>query len=134
MAKAMDFTKVEFIRKPVSWSRRVGCTLGFILWVFVMLLPCTFCALLTQGQIVVPTGSLPGQELRIWLIMDADQRGFGVSSASKRSQTFIDLSCVDTSVGFFLWEGKGESNQYCECYRQDEVSASWVPVTSSECM
>src|SRR5690606_22251398 len=86
--------------------RRVGCATGVILWVLVLLIPCIFITLAVRYEITVDTGSAPEQRLRLWLIMEAEQRGVGFSSTSVQESEA--QTCVQTDVQFFLWQGQAE--------------------------
>lgn len=108
--------------------RRVGCAIGVILWVLVLLIPCIFITLAVRYEITVDTGSAPEQRLRLWLIMEAEQRGVGFSSTSVQESE--GQTCVQTDVQFFLWQGQAEPVSFCNCYErsaEDWVSTSAQP-------
>ncbi len=95
--------------------RRTGCALGVLVWAVLMLIPFLLFALAVRGEISVDTGSAPEQRLRVWLIMEAAQRGIGVSTAAAYETG--DTVCVQTDVRFLLWQGTAEAPQtFCECY------------------
>lgn len=110
--------------------RRVGCWIVIVIWFLILLLPCALIMLAVQQEIVITTGSAPGQQLRLWLISEAEQRGFGLSTASVIPKDNNDL-CVQTDVRFFLWAGKGESSSYCDCYQRANQSAAWTSVSTA---
>jgi hypothetical protein len=95
-----------------------------VLWFLVLMIPC-FCAVLAINQeFVIPTGSLPDQHVRIWLIMEAQSRGIGISSGSVASQEDLRV-CVTTSNSFVMWAGRGEAVSFCECFERDAQSDPW---------
>ena len=108
--------------------RRVGCTIGVILWVLVLLIPCIFITLAVRYEITVDTGSAPEQRLRLWLIMEAEQRGVGFSNTSVQESE--GQTCVQTDVQFFLWQGAAEPVSFCNCYErgaEDWINTSAQP-------
>jgi len=95
--------------------RRLGCGLLLMLWFLLLLTPCLFIVLITQHEIVLAHSDIPEDDLRVWLIQEADQRGFAISN-SRRVSAPNDEVCTLTDVRFFLWKGKGDPNHYCSCY------------------
>lgn len=122
------------IRKKRGPLGRLGCALGLIIWAILILSPCILIALAVQGEISISTGDAPDQRLRIWLIMEAAQRGIGISNASVRSSV-EGQTCLQTDAQFFLWQGRGEPVSYCECYQHEAGSKAWIPLgtTPGEC-
>lgn len=110
--------------KRQSPLRRAGCVFGIVLWAVLMLMPFLLIALAVRGEITIDTGAAPDQRLRIWLIMEAKERGVGISTAF--AQQLTGQTCVQTDVRFFMWEGPpGEPHSYCECYNQT-VTGDWL--------
>lgn len=132
MSLAMvDNIKVDDTPAPPrrrSPARRMGCTIAVILWFLLLLTPCFCIALATQGDIVIPQGSAPGQEIRIWLIMEADQRGLAVSSATVQ-QPAANVLCVESSARFILWTGSTDPLTSCVCYTRDGEEQPWSTVS-----
>ncbi|MBE2184068.1 MAG: hypothetical protein IAE89_11625 [Anaerolineae bacterium] len=117
-----------------SRLRRVGCWVLVVIWFLVLLLPCFFFALAINQEIVIPTGSVPGQNIRIWLIMETHARGLGVSSAAAFSET-ENAACLQTQTNFLLWSGSAEPVQSCECYQRDSADEVWslVSIEAAQC-
>jgi hypothetical protein len=109
--------------------RRVGCAFLLILWFALLLVPCGLFIMATQGQLTIAQGDLPGQEIRLWLIMEADQRGFGLSSTSATRSG--NAACLQTDTRFLLWAGREDPLSYCECYEKADTESVWTP-TSTE--
>jgi hypothetical protein len=107
---------------------RAGCTILTILWFLLLLTPCVGIVLATQGDIVIPQGSVPGHEIRIWLISEADQRGLGLSSATI-DQTNSNALCVETSARFILWTGNAAPLTSCVCYTRDSEEQAWSTIS-----
>jgi hypothetical protein len=108
-----------------SSARRVGCAIAVLVWAILMLIPFFLFLLALRGEITIDTGSAPEQRLRVWLIMDATQRGIGISTASASERADGDV-CVQTEVRFILWQGRPEaSREYCECHQRTEAG-QWV--------
>lgn len=112
--------------KRRSPLRRIGCTIALVLWFTLLLVPCFLIVMAVQGEIVITQGDLPGQQLRVWLIMEADQRGFGVSSATVYRDG-DNNACVQTDTRFWLWEGEADPVSYCECYARADTESVWSP-------
>jgi hypothetical protein len=112
--------------------RRLGCVMLVVIWFTILLLPCFFIVLATQQQIVISQGSLPDQQLRIWLIMETTMRGLGISSTSvhpaKGALLAEDALCLQTNVSYILWQGQGDATSYCDCYTRD--AESWLLAAS----
>lgn len=114
---------------PDNPIKRVGCILALIVWFLLLLLPCGLFTLATQGEISVSQGSLPGQQMRLWLIMEVDERGLGVSSTAAR-QDDANNACLQTSVSYLLWQGQSDPLVYCECFARDSADAAWTLVST----
>ncbi len=110
--------------------RRVGCTILLIFWFTLLLLPCFLIVMATQGELTIPQGSLPGQHLRVWLIMEADERGFGVSSTSTHPLA-ADTLGLQTNINFLLWSGSADPLIYCDTFTRADAAAPWTPTTTA---
>jgi hypothetical protein len=116
-----------YVRAPAKKTPRrrrilLGC--GVALWFAFLMLPCFFLIMLTQGQIVIRTGDLPEQSIRLWLVNEARQRGFGIAVPSTHAG--VDgQSCLQTQVNFISWVGSGEPATYCECYSREAEGGEW---------
>ncbi len=109
--------------------RRVGCIIGLVIWFAILLLPCFLLILATQGEITISTGSARGQQTRLWLISEADERGLALSTTSTR-QDGENALCVQTDVRFLLWTGSSDPLSYCECYDRGNAEDSWSFIES----
>ena len=116
-----------------STLRRLGCFVGLLLWLLVMMIPCFFIALAVRPDIMVTTGSAPNQMLRFWLINEADHRGVGMSSATVHSGLQDGGLCVQTDVRFFLWIGQNDPTSYCECYAPVGGEMKLSGTTTGQC-
>lgn len=112
--------------------RRLGCGVLLVFWFLILLLPCFLIVLATQGEIRVSLGDLPGQDARVWLVMEIDQRGIATSLPSVRSASGEADVCLQTAVNYLLWVGDGaeESVHYCQCFAG--ADDNWTLVSSSE--
>lgn len=119
---AIDAGVQAKLRHPL---RRIGCIILLILWFVVLLTPCLLLTLATQGEIRVSTGGAPGQEVRVWVVMEAETRGLGVSTGTISSQTPTDI-CVETNINYLLWSGREAPITYCDCYERPNDSVSWT--------
>ena len=126
---AADENREILPAKPRSMLRRVGCWFGFLIWIVLLLFPCFAIALISQGEISVQLGDLPGQSLRIWLIQDASERGIGVARPMTR---VLDENtvCLQTDTNFILWAGTGQPTSSCECFFKQ--SDTWISATLTQ--
>ena len=115
--------------KPRSPIRRLGCGIALVLWIILLIFPCLAIALISQGEITMQVGSIPGQSLRVWLIQDANERGLGIARPSVQSDKGGNV-CLQTDTSFLLWMGKGASSSFCECYAHD--GDNWKSVSSTQ--
>jgi hypothetical protein len=115
--------------KPRSRVRRIGCGIALVIWVILLVLPCIAIALISQGEIAIQLGDLPGQSLRVWLIQDSTERGIGVARPSVHTNADA-TTCLQTDTSFLLWMGKGDPTSYCDCYDRD--GDNWKSVSSTQ--
>lgn len=97
------------------WLRRAGCGLMLGTWVMLMLSPCVFITVLAQGEFVVNFSDRPGHEIRLFEIQNEQARGFGLSWGGVKNKA-NDGFCIATHVKYWMWEGKAENTDYCQCY------------------
>lgn len=111
--------------QPRSRRRRLLLSVALVIWFTLLLLPCVLFTLAINQEIVISTGDLPGQQLRVWLVMEPMQRGLGYSFASV-AQRSENSACLTTNNGFLLWQGRGEPASYCECYERASAAEPWT--------
>ena len=111
---------------------RLGCALGLLVWFVLILSPCLLFTLATQGEMSLNLGSAPGQTARLWLVMEPDERGLGLSLPSVQSGRDGNTICVQTDVRYFLWQGQADAISYCECYHRTTAGAEWDHLTTIE--
>jgi hypothetical protein len=114
--------------KRRSPLRRIGCGILLVFWFALLLTPCFLITLAVQQEVRITTGPVPGQELRVWLIMEAETRGLGVSTGNVATQTETSL-CLQTDIRYFLWQGSEAPVSYCECYQRSDASEAWISTT-----
>ncbi|MDX2162586.1 MAG: hypothetical protein SF162_14780 [bacterium] len=110
--------------------QRVGCGCAVLVWLVFLLVPCFMITLATQGQITVALSDVPEHELRFWLVMDARERGIGVSlpTISQTSETGV---CVQTTVQYLLWMGRGEPTVFCDCFERETADQPWGMISTA---
>lgn len=117
-------------RRPL---RRLGCTLLLLIWFVVLLLPCGLFLLAVRGELSLTVGDLPDQELRLWLVMEIDQRGIGTSIPAVYPSGDSNAVCMETVVRYFFWHGEGEAPiVYCECFDRPDAEANWSYFSTQE--
>jgi hypothetical protein len=125
-------TEPDVITVPYRLTRRdkVIRAVGIALVLVCLLIPCGAITLATQGEIVFALGSAPGQELRVWLVMEAFERGLGISTPNVVSSTDT-LVCVQTDVHYALWVGRAEATVFCDCYVRADSGSVWSLTSTS---
>ena len=117
-------------RKPPSLIRRAGCLILLVIWFIFVLSPCILITFAQQGEFTISQGDLPNQHIRLWLIMEIDQRGIGISRTSQHE--INGDQCLQTDVSFALWEGEAESVTYCDCYTRTDADSPWSSTSSQQ--
>lgn len=105
--------------------RRLGCGILLVLWFLVLLTPCALFMLASRGEMTLDLGSAPGQTARVWLVMEEDERGLGLSLPSVHTDDDPNALCVQTDVRYFLWQGEAEPVSYCDCYQRTSAESAW---------
>lgn len=105
---------------------RLGCGLALVLWFLLILSPCMLFLLASRGELTLDLGGAPGQTARVWLVMEADERGIGWSIPSVQTRADDLVLCVQTDVRYLLWQGQAEPVSYCECYQRTNSGADWT--------
>lgn len=116
-------------RSPLA---RLGCAVGLIFWFLLILSPCILFTLAQRGELTLDLGGAPGQTARLWLVMEADERGLGLSLPSVQTRDDGTALCVQTDVRYYFWQGEADPVSYCECYRRAAPDAAWAFSASHE--
>ena len=124
---AEEVRKQHAARHPL---RRPGCVIALIFWFLFLLTPCGLLYMARVGEFTIASGAdMPDAEihpaLKVELIMQRDSRGLLITR-SIQQRAGDDETCVQTSVNYILWQGEGDSTQYCECYQRDTDPMSWT--------
>lgn len=112
-----------------SPQRRIGCGVLLVIWFVILLTPCFLITLASQNEILITFSDVPGHQARIWLVMEADQRGVGLSSPSLFTPN-ADTRCVQTDTRFLLWAGRANPSVYCACEQRTSAAAPWLAADS----
>jgi hypothetical protein len=101
-----------------------GCALSLAIAIFVGAGLLFLAVLAIQGE--VRLGGSDPPSMRIWLVTETENQGFGVSTTRQLSGN-EDL-CLRTSVRLLLWKSDGsvENLSYCEC--QNSTTEGWGDV------
>ncbi|MEL6272306.1 MAG: hypothetical protein AAFV33_25545 [Chloroflexota bacterium] len=109
--------------------RRFWFWVGIIAWIVTLLIPFFLVVLAMRGQVEV---NLPGdvpENLRVWMVMEKDERGVAYSLPTVAERSDEELQ-VQTNVRYLLWEGENESLAYCSTYSR--VEGDWQLAGVSE--
>jgi hypothetical protein len=108
------------------WLRRSGCLILFLVWLALMAFPCTLVTLLVNRELTYQRSDLPDHHLRLFLLQQPDERGFGLERGSIKSGSEEEGQyCIVTTVNYLLWEGEGKDIHYCNCY--EKIGEEWSP-------
>ena len=138
---ADDNVEIEYIivHKKRSPLQKLGCLIGFLCFFIIGLIPITFLILANEGNITISYGddvpdSHEHPRFQLSLVSEIDFRGFQItqSSIQRIDETHM---CLEANVRYFLWEGEGESAEFCDCYSRSDEDAEWehVETTLSSC-
>lgn len=134
-----QYQQIDYVVKQTaqerSLLRRIGCGVLVVLWFAVLLLPIVMFFLAVQGDITIPRfDDVPDPQehplLQVRLVMEADYRGFGVTSTSV-TESDNEL-CVQTNVRFLLWQGEGDPASFCDCYVRESDENEWVFASTAQ--
>ena len=114
----------------MSWLRpspkRILRVLFLLIWLTLLLAPCLALYIASRGELRLRTGPAPEQEIRLWLVQDAQRAGMGLAYASERSSG--NERCFQTEVQFLLWRGRqlddDTATRFCACYAPDDSDFS----------
>ncbi len=93
------------------WLPRLVLILFVIIWLLVMAFPFVAFRLTTRDEISI--GSSEGSHLRLFMVREDEQKGFGL----EWSKSLDSTECFATEVRYFLWEGSepGQNTDFCYC-------------------
>ncbi len=107
---------------PSKRLRQIGCgALVFVWFAVLILVPCGAITLISGSEIRLTRSNVPDDyALRVWLLQQANERGFGISTDYTVTPN-AGTVCTITTTRFLLWKGVGAApSRDCECYaRQD---------------
>jgi hypothetical protein len=105
---------------------------GVLLWVVILLIPLSVMLLAIRGEFRFNLpGDLPNREVRVWMIMEKDERGI-VYSRPFVADRNTDAIVMQTNVRYMLWEGESEVVSYCQTYTRAGGAESWQMEESLE--
>lgn len=98
------------------WLRRL-LMLGFVLfWLALLLTPTLAFVLARNGQVQI--GRAEGRHWRLFLVQEADSEGLGLERGRPvpaPADAPDGVSCLMTSVSYWMWTGDGPAVSYCQC-------------------
>jgi len=112
--------------------RRVLFYGGIVGWVLLLMIPFSVFMLSIMGEFTFNLpGDYPESELRIWMVMEQDERGIAYSygRVSDRSESSL---AVQQTVRYVLWEGESEYIQFCQLYSRTGSEDGWTFEVSEE--
>jgi len=110
----------------IRWLKRVLTAVFLMAWVIILLFPCMAFNLAMQGEIQI--GGNSGNHIRLFLLSEKETEGIGVEW---QRPFFLNPSCSQTSVTYFLWVGEGENAQFCQCV--DPLTGNLSATVSPTC-
>jgi hypothetical protein len=122
---------VPAARKKMPKSRIAARIVLVAVWFVILLIPAFFILMVVNGEFSLTLGDAPEQKLRIWLVSEIRERGFGISTGSVASRDEQNV-CVQTDLRYVLWQGSQESSVYCECFARPDRSTEWSYVSGGE--
>jgi len=101
------------------WLRRLFVVLFVLFWLVVILTPTLAFVLARNGQMQV--GRAEGRHWRLFLLQKADTEGLGLERGRPVAPPLgapPTVSCLRTTVDYWLWTGVGYAADYCQCTDQ----------------
>lgn len=117
--------------------RRMGCGALLVLWfTLLIIVPCGIFNLLLSptNEIILVRSAMPDDQIRIWLINGADNRGIGFANGYV---TKLDGGqvCTQTDLRFLLWRGSPpDKSKNCTCYQKVGEQYSATSMDDGTCM
>lgn len=99
------------------WQRGLLWILAGVVWLAILSLPAVGLLLAVRGELSWHQGE--HRDYRVWLVSEKEERGLGWEFRRAVSRS-ADRVCLQTTVAYWLWRGKGEQtgSSFCECYKQ----------------
>lgn len=125
---------------PIPTTRRGKVLFGLALvaWFALLMTPCMLFFLAQGGEVVLQHANVPEPHehplLRVNLVMDADNRGFQVTSSHIPLRTEAAV-CVQMAVHYLMWETDETDTavRYCDCYARDGDVWRFSQTTTGDC-
>jgi len=122
--------ETKWALRQLAATARVG--IYVFIWVILMSLPVFFVVMAIVGEFRFVAIGIPTNEMvRVWLVREPRERGFGFSIPHVTTQTDDELY-IQTDVTYLLWEGVGESISYCVGHKRDSEQDAWLPFSTNE--
>ncbi len=99
-----------------KWLRRLLILLFVLFWLVVILTPTLAFVLARNGQVQV--GRTEGRHWRLFLLQEPDTEGVGLERGRPVAPPLEappSVSCLRTTVNYWLWAGEGNGADYCQC-------------------
>ena len=112
-------------------SKRLLWTVAGAVWLAIISLPALGLLLAVRGELSWHPGDYG--EYRVWVVTEENVRGLGWQARHVVSHSVQD-TCLQTTVGFWLWQGQQSRSTSCECYRiHSSVDMDYLgPCTANE--
>ncbi len=122
-------------RRARPTLRRTLRLLFVLLWLVLILTPCLALALASQGEIRLRIGPAPEEEVRLWLVQDAQRAGLAISFVSQHQ--YEQRRCFQTGARFLLWRGRQLDEEtattFCSCYNKLDETFRRQQMTRGSC-
>lgn len=98
------------------WIRRLLLLLFGLIWLVAIMTPTLAFVLARNGQMQI--GRTEGRHWRLFLVQGDDAEGLGLERSRPIAPPLAappSVSCLQTSVDYWLWTGVGFAADYCQC-------------------
>ena len=116
-------------------ARRLFRLFFVVFWLLLISTPCLALALASQGEIRLRSGPAPEEELRLWLVQDAQRAGLAISHVSRHDYEL--RKCYQTEARFLLWRGQQLDEEtattFCSCYNIEDETFQQQEITAGSC-
>ncbi|MCY3946753.1 MAG: hypothetical protein OXF44_10785 [Anaerolineaceae bacterium] len=116
-------------------TRRLFRLFFVLFWLILISTPCLALALASQGEIRLRSGPAPEEELRLWLVQDAQRAGLAISHVSRHDYEL--RNCFQTEARFLLWRGQQLDEEtattFCSCYSIEDETYQQQEIIAGSC-
>ena len=106
-----------------------------VFWLLLLFTPCLALWLASQGEVRIRTGPQPQEEVRLWLVQEAQRAGLALSWVTRHA--LDGKACFQMEARFLLWRGQQLDDEtaaaFCSCYDLQDESRQRQELLAGAC-